>query len=108
MWVIFVLDPDPDSEFRYGSTDLIESGSETLRESFLQWMRYFWPALGSSDCECELLTFPGFMAASADKVESEWTAEEAMLIKVHQKIDLVVGCAFILKRIKLTSTCYFL
>ncbi len=29
LWVIFVLlDPDPASE--YGSTDLIESGSETL------------------------------------------------------------------------------
>jgi hypothetical protein len=29
LWVIFAfLDPDPDSESEYGSTDLIESGSE--------------------------------------------------------------------------------
>jgi hypothetical protein len=31
LWVIFsLLDPDPDSEVGYGSTDLIGSGSETL------------------------------------------------------------------------------
>jgi hypothetical protein len=31
LWVIFaLLDPDPDSEYRSGSTGLIESGSETL------------------------------------------------------------------------------
>jgi hypothetical protein len=33
-WVIFAfLDLDPDSESGYGSTDLIESGSETLVKS---------------------------------------------------------------------------
>ncbi len=31
LWVIFaLLDPDPDSKNGSGSTDLIESGSETL------------------------------------------------------------------------------
>ncbi len=31
LWVIFaLLDPDPDSKYGTGSTDLIESGSETL------------------------------------------------------------------------------
>jgi hypothetical protein len=30
LWVIFaLLDPDPDSEYGFGSTDLIESGSIT-------------------------------------------------------------------------------
>jgi hypothetical protein len=31
LWAIFaLLDPDPDSDSESGSTDLIESGSETL------------------------------------------------------------------------------
>jgi hypothetical protein len=35
LWVIFAFvdpDPNPDSEYGSGSTDLIESGSETLHE----------------------------------------------------------------------------
>ncbi len=55
--------------------------------------------VGSAELNANSATFLGSMPASADIIESEWAAYEAVFIKVHTKTDHVVGCALILKRI---------